>query len=775
MSSGTLTRSAALGIAAALLAASAAASATAATRPVKVPGKLSPVLRRLSAPALRGSSHARQARAAGVAVSGPGSFVRRGNRVLVEVGFDRGAVARRDQLRAAGAQVLAASRPYQVVTATAAPADLPALTTVPGVESVSPVREPILREVDCEGGAAISEGVAQLHAGGSEEKEEARWKFGTRGAGVTVGVLSDSFDEATEAADESGPVATKAKEDEETADLPGAPLNTCGGQELPVGLVGEDFKSSESSDEGRAMLQIVHDVAPEAKLAFATAFTGETAFAENIEKLQEAGAEVIVDDVSYFEEPFFQEGPIGNAIRAVTEKGATYLTAAGNDNLFDGEGHEIASWEAPAFRDSGKCPAAIAQGPGLNASHCMDFDPEAPSDDEFGIRVEPEETLTVDLQWAESRHGVGTDLDAYLLDSSGNVVAASLENNPSHGQPVEILQWENPSSSTRLVDLAINRFSGGNPRLKFILLENGGGVAGTEYPTSGGGDVVGPSIFGHSAAADAIAVGAVKYNVDPEAASAAPERYSSRGPATLYFAPVEAAGASEKLLSPELVSKPDVAATDCGQTTFFAHVYTGQGPAWRFCGTSAAAPHAAGVVALMKSKVPGATPEELRTALTGTATPFASFGPCAMGAGLVEAVGALEAVQGGPTVGPGSCPVPEASGLVVKAPGNWDAEVPVTPEPPAPTAPATSIRLHPAAVVRRARPPAKLVFAFAADQSGVSFVCRIDRAANFSPCPKRLVRRFGVGAHVVRVRARGSSGLLDPTPAVFRFRVKRVD
>ncbi len=771
MSSGTLMRSAALLLAAALLAAWAAASATAAPPPVKVPGKLSPVLRRLSAPAVRGGSHARQARAAGVAVSGPGSFVRRGNRVLVEVGFDHGAVARRDELRAAGARVLAASRPYQVVTATAAPGDLRALTTVPGVESVTPVRKPLLRAVNCEGGAAISEGVAQLHAGGGSE--EARSTFATAGAGVTVGVLSDSFDEATEAADGSGPVATKAKADEETADLPG-PLNTCTEQMTGVNVL-SDFASPEASDEGRAMLQIVHDVAPAAKLAFATAFTGETAFAESIEDLQEEGAEVIVDDVSYFEEPFFQEGPISNAIRAVTEKGATYLTAAGNDNLFDGEGNEIASWEAPAFHDSGKCPAAIAQNPSLNPSHCMDFDPEAPSDDEFGIRVEPEETLTVDLQWAESRHGVGTDLDAYLLDSSGSLVAASVENNTFTGEPVEILQWENQSSEAKLVDLAINRFSGGNPRLKFILVQNGGGVVGTEYPASGGGDVVGPAIFGHSAAADAITVAAVKYNVDPESASAAPERYSSRGPATNYLAPVKPAGASEKLVSPELVSKPDVAATDCGQTTFFAHVYTGQGPAWRFCGTSAAAPHAAGVVALMKSKEPAAEPKELREALLEAATPFPSFGPCAMGSGLVEAVGSLEAILAGPSFKPEECAPPDASGLVVKAPGNWDAETPSKPEPepPAPTAPETSIRKHPAAVVRTARPPVKLVFGFAADQSGASFICRIDRVANFSACPQRFARRFGVGSHVLRVRARGSTGLLDATPAAFRFRVKR--
>ena len=87
----------------------------------------------------------------------------------------------------------------------------------------------------------------------------------------------------------------------------------------------------------------------------------------------------------------------------------------------------------------------------------------------------------------------------------------------------------------RKVQLAINRCSGtcnpsqlpATPRLKFALLENGeAAVTETEYPTSAGGDTVGPTIFGHSGAEGAISVGAVRFND-----STAPEEYSSRGPA----------------------------------------------------------------------------------------------------------------------------------------------------------------------------------------------------------------------------------------------------
>ena len=50
---------------------------------------------------------------------------------------------------------------------------------------------------------------------------EARGKFFFDGSGIKVGILSDSFDQATEAADGSGKVATNAAEDIASGDLPG--------------------------------------------------------------------------------------------------------------------------------------------------------------------------------------------------------------------------------------------------------------------------------------------------------------------------------------------------------------------------------------------------------------------------------------------------------------------------------------------------------------------------------------------------------------------------
>ncbi len=771
-----------LAVACALAPASAPAAVSAAK------GTLSPRLAELERPSVRDAPPVEQARKLSLAAEGPGSLVREGNRILVEVRFDRGAAAAVDELRAAGAGVVNVSRRYQTVTVAAKPSELQALSGVPGVTEAKEVLKPIAYASGCPSGAVVSEGVGQLHAG--DEPGEARQAFGVDGSGVTVGILSDSYNRATEAADGSGPVATTASQDVSSGDLPGVG-NTCPGQRAPVSVL--DDSSTEGEDEGRAMSQIVHDVAPGAKLAFATAFTGETAFAENIERLANppgkggAGAQVIADDVAYFDEPFFQDGPVSVAVNNVVGGGASYFSAAGNDNLIEaGTGNEIASWEAPQFRDAGSCPAGLTvfealQGILLNASHCMDFDPGGGVDNTFGITVEKRATLTVDLQWAEPWHGVNADLDAFLLDGEGNLVKSggvpvwSIEDNASPvgtQQPFEFFQWENNGSSPVQVQLAINRYSGAAPRLKFVLMENGGGVTATEYPHSGGGDAVGPTIFGHAGAASAIGVGAVRFNTTSE-----PERYSSRGPVTHYFGPVSGTLPAAALPSPETLSKPDLVATDCGVTTFFASLW---GEDWRFCGTSAAAPHAAAVAALMRQANPSLTPAQLRQALAASARPVGAFGPHAVGAGLVDAAAALAEVAGasaqaGPTGGEEGTGGGGQSAAAPASESPRRAERPSTAAAPAAGRRAllTFLRWHPRRVIRTPHRTARAVFWFGSNAVPVTFLCRVD-GRRFRRCGRRYALRFRPGRHVLRVKARDAAGHVDRSPVVYRFRVKRL-
>lgn len=745
-------------------------------------GDLSPRLAELAKPAIRSLTPWGQARALGLAKEGPGSLLREGGRVLAEVRFDAGA-GDAGELRQAGAKIASRSRRYKTTTIAVKPEDLHAVAAVPGVVSVTEVLTPLtFAAAGCPSGATVSEGDLQLRAA------EARDQFEVDGSGVTVGILSDSFDRETTA-------TPHAAEDVLTGDLPGL-TNPCG-HLFPVNNLDDSY--AEGADEGRAMTQIVHDLAPAAKLAFATAFTGETAFAKNIERLAKpiaeggAGAQVIADDVVYFDEPFFQDGPIAVAAGNVDAAGVDYFSAAGNDNLIDSKGRDIASWEAPSFRSAPSCPTALAS---MGVARCMDFNPSPEiADPTFGITVEPGSTLNLDLQWAEPWYGVATDLDAYLLDSEGNLIKVkgspieSTEDNVAGGEPFEFLGWENTSSTSRQVQVVINRCSSSCnpsgsgiavPRLKFALLENGHGVSAIEYPTSSGGDVVGPTIFGHAGAASAIAVGAVPFYTNLE-----PEEYSSRGPVTHYFGPVVGTTPAKPLETPETPSKPDLAATDCGVTTFFA--FKDKEGKWRFCGTSAAAPHAAAVAALMLQKVPGALPAQVRAALSASAAPVGAYGPCAVGAGLVDAVGAIQQL-----LTPGSGSEPEPCLAPISEPGPIEHAVSPTGEPilpaevppplPAPepspqaldaTPPDTYIRRHPRKVVRTRRQSVRAVFGFAGRGAPTAFICRVD-AGTFHICASRLARRFRIGRHVVRVKARDAAGNVDRTPAVYRFRVEQL-
>ena len=157
----------------------------------------------------------------------------------------------------------------------------------------------------------------------------------------------------------SGPIATTAT-DIASGDLPGTgqSMRQCGRRRRA-----RRPDTSGGADEGRAMAQIVHDLAPGADLAFATAFTGETAFAEQHRRLAKPAAggraKVIVDDVSYYEEPFFQEGPVGVAVRGSDGRRRQLFLLGRQQQPDRTAATDIASWEAPEFRDSGGCPPAL--------------------------------------------------------------------------------------------------------------------------------------------------------------------------------------------------------------------------------------------------------------------------------------------------------------------------------------------------------------------------------------------------------------------------------
>ena len=309
------------------------------------------------------------------------------------------------------------------------------------------------------------------------------------------------------------------------------------------------------------MLQIVHDVAPEASLAFATAFSDRRSLCPEHRTAGRTGLRRRRRrEGDRRRRRLFRRAVLpGRAGRRGDQPrdrraGVEYFTAAGNDNLFDSEGREIASWEAPEFRDTGSCPASARSDHRSGASDrtACNSVPNRNRQRPSASRSKRGATLTVDLQWAEPWYGVNTDLDAYLLNSAGEPIDRRRRSgwkhgdnitNPKAGRGVPVGKQERTrarKSSWRSTTASANRATTTKkstslmPRLKFALLENGGGVSETQYPTSSEGDTVGPTIFGHSGAAAAI----TRRRRALSTTARTPEGYSSRGPVTHYFGPV---------------------------------------------------------------------------------------------------------------------------------------------------------------------------------------------------------------------------------------------
>ena len=602
--------------------------------------KLTPRLNALAqSVTLRTASPETQAVALSLSAQGPGSLVRDAQgRLLVEVRSNSFLETDLAALRNAGAEIIDVSERYGMISAYMDAANLSALENIAAVQSVQEALAPITAgggisplpgKTDalapastCPQGTAVSEGDVQLRA------NLARSTYTLDGTGVNVGVLSDSYNTA------SAP-ATNAAQDVTSGDLPGS-TNTCVGQSTPVNVIA-DYAGG--TDEGRAMLQIVHDLAPGATLRFATANNTQTTFANNIRALRTAGANIIVDDVTYFAEPFFQDGIVTVGISDVVGAGALYFTSAANSNVIIG-GNNVSSNEAPAYRPT-TCPAVVAAaGP---EESCHNFNPSGGTTNSMDITLVNGGYVYLDLQWAQPWYGVTTDLDLIMTNStSTSIVAASGYVNPGPSgtqQPFEILVYQNTSGSTQTYHVYISRYTAGGytgtPRTKLMIFSSSGVTAVTPS-TSSGGDIVGPTIMGHSASNYAFSVAAAPYNNDNN-----PETYSSRGPAAHYFGPVVGTSPASAI-TPQPIQQPDFAATDGGCTTFF---YSISGGCYRFYGTSAAAPHAAAVTALLKQKANAlGKPLSRSTAkfiLQSTARSMSGGNLNSVGAGLLDANAAV--------------------------------------------------------------------------------------------------------------------------------------
>jgi hypothetical protein len=426
---------------------------------------------------------------------------------------------------------------------------------------------------------------------------------GLDGTGVNLGIISDSYNR-----------------------LGGAAAGEASG-DLPSVTIIEESTQSSNIDEGRAMAELVHDMAPGAALFFAAAFnSGEMGLADNIRDLADpaiGNCDVIVDDVAFLSEPFFQNGIVGQAVdEVVTMDGAVYYSSAGNsaDQAFELE--TVNTQNTTVFFDS----------IGNLAGTYIDVDPGAGVDVNQSITIAAGTSIRLSIQWDDpfyTVNGVDTDLAIIVTpQGSSTVTGIANQNNIGLQSPVELVSLSNPGSTALTFDLYFFVNAGPAPgRLKWINFNDDQVV---EHDTNS------PTISGHTAAPNCISVGAVPYFDQDN-----PESFTSLGPTTFLF---EDDGTV--LATPSVRQTPDLAAIDGTNTTFFGNDIEGD-TFPNFFGTSAAAPHAAAVAALMLQNNSSLTPAQILANQIATAEDLGDPGYDNLtGNGLVNA---FRSVYGNPT------------------------------------------------------------------------------------------------------------------------------
>jgi subtilisin family serine protease len=392
---------------------------------------------------------------------------------------------------------------------------------------------------------------------------------GLDGRGVVVGVISDGIDHVADA--------------QRSGDLPDVAVpSSC-----PRG----------SGDEGTALLEIVHDVAPGTRLLFA----GPRDSFEMIQAVQcltAAGAKVIVDDLGFFAEPYFQDGPVAAAVLGAVRAGVSYHSSAGNEALQHLEQDFVATPNSTLHDFAG--------GAGDNTNT---------------IVVPPGGTLTCILEWNDPFGASANDYDLFLLDQNLRVIAVSDDPQVGAQDPIEAISVVNVSNTNALAQLAIARFGNSAARrLEVFCL----GASSLEHVTPTG------SIIGHPALDEVVSVAAIDV-ADPGLDQV--ESFSSRGPARIDFpARVDRA-------------KPDLAGFD-GVSISNAGGFPDCPPFCAFFGTSAASPHTAGVAALLLQRNPSLTPLAVQAALRRGAVDIGPVGfDNASGFGRLDAVASSAVVS----------------------------------------------------------------------------------------------------------------------------------
>jgi len=411
----------------------------------------------------------------------------------------------------------------------------------------------------------------------------------TTGAGITVGVMSDSFNELGGAA-----------QDEMDGALPPA---------ANVDVLKDDLAST-STDEGRAMMQIVHDIAPGANLDFYTAALSAQDFADGIIALANAGCSVICDDETAYDEPFYQTDVVANAIQTVQQQGVIYVTCAGN--------------QASAAYQSGWSNIASTTYGGQTLTNTLNFGTAASPNPVQTIKVKSgvfPDPAPLLVEWNQPFGHITSSL-AVVVFRDGSYVG-TFDNNGSGNPFIKV-----NLSSGHTYQIAIEVESGPPPSLVKDEMFNDADAAAVIMDGANAG-----TVYGHHMSPYAITVGAVNSADTPgNGGTLFSEPFSSSGAGTQLWFNFDGSAVSNGPLS---LSPVAISGVDDINTTVSDLV--------RFFGTSAATPSVAAVIANMLQVNAGLPFALIKQILQQTALPFGASDIA--GAGLVDALSAVNAAM----------------------------------------------------------------------------------------------------------------------------------
>jgi hypothetical protein len=324
------------------------------------------------------------------------------------------------------------------------------------------------------------------------------------------------------------------------------------GGELPVNTEAVSFRTdgdiAAGTPHGTACAEIVHDMAPDAKLILVN-YSTDVEHHNAVEWIINRGVDIISYSLGWLSAGAGDgTGPICEDVKKAHQAGIVWVSAAGNS----GRQH----WHG-RFRDR-------------NQDGWLDFDAAGSKDsDYFSFWVDKGDRFSVWINWDDwgswngSRYvgSDGNDYDLYLYDKNKTLVDSSTYRQNKGAVPIEGLVLKAKAKGRRY--LRIKKYGAVRDCRMEIFIVN---ASELEHVVPYG------SINVPADSSYALSVGATDWAGD------FPHSYTSLGPT------------SDQRIKPDLTAPAGVSTHTYGKFTFF--------------GTSASAAHVAGAIALIKGKTP---------------------------------------------------------------------------------------------------------------------------------------------------------------------------